>query len=850
MAREQLPLQSGWEVCRMATVVDRAAFASGAALPDDAESYPARVPNSVHEVLLEAGRISDPHNGDNAEQSAWVGDEDWGFRVSFDTPELDGRSPWLVFEGVDTVAEGFLNGRAVQSFDDMFLRYEIEVGALLAPVGEPNLLALEVRSPSAAIAEIVPPEEHGGRVIPHRYLRKGSGDFTSYLGVRPESLKVGIPGEVRLELRPSSWIDDVRILSRIGDEDGSGTGVDVAVEVSGGAAGGWHLEWALTGPDGALLVSGDEARGSSAWNIPIVDPQLWWPRTHGSSPLYALAVRLVVEGAVADESEQRFGLRTISLDTDDAATGEERFRFSVNGTPIYMMGANWIPVEGITNAWRGDRARRLLDLAEEAGMNLLRVWGGGLVPDDEFYEECDHRGILVWQDFMFGYGVYPADQPAFIARVSEEARAQVRRLRNHPCVLVWVGGNENFFAWDLEFGEPSFGQQLFAEVLPAICAELDPSRPMHVNSPWGGGPYSNWPLSGDWHDDSTLKYSYKSSVPTFTAELGRVSTPSLQSMRRFMSEDELWPADFDPAVSRPGLIAWPEMWSHRAPGGAWERIGRIEDFCEPAGPGDLIRSLGIAHGEYLRASVERHRRGRPNGDRGATRRSWGDIVWRLNDTWPTIYWSVIDSYLQPKIAFHYLRRAFDPVLVSFEQTPDDLGVWVTNDSTDAVDGELALERLRFDGTVIGRLAVPVSVAPGQSLRVADAAPLGPVFVRDELLRARFRGRDVTWIFTGERYLNLLDAALDVTLDGDELVVTTDRYARQVVLDFDESLPISVSDNYFDLAPGGRAVVGVSGRADGDRIRVSALNASEREVGAQESGAPAAETVLETTAGAA
>ena len=210
--------------------------------------------------------------------------------------------------------------------------------------------------------------------------------------------------------------------------------------------------------------------------------------------------------------------------------------------------------------------------------------------------------------------------------------------------------------WDFAHGtKPTAGIGVFDRIMPEACARLDPTRLFHPSSPYGGR-VPNWPLEGDWHDYTTLTYSPHASVPTYASEVGRVSTPSLASMRKFLSEDDLWPKDFSPAIRKPGQAAWPEMWQYRSVGGSWDKIGAIEQYCDPATAEELIRVLGTAHGEYLRDRVERERRGAPDGAPDGNRRCWGNMVWRLNDSWPIIYWSVIDYYLEPKIPYYFLRR--------------------------------------------------------------------------------------------------------------------------------------------------------------------------------------------------
>jgi hypothetical protein len=521
---------------------------------------------------------------------------------------------------------------------------------------------------------------------------------------------------------------------------------------------------------------------------------------------------------VLDSRTVNVGIREIRLVTSDPASGEKRFRFEINGRPVFLRGACWAPIEGITQCWRPDRAKTLLDLAEHGRMNIFRVWGEGYEPPAEFYDECDRRGILVWQDFMFGYGMHPSHVAAFTANAKAEIEEMIRRLRNHPSLLLWVGGNENHMGTDFAGVKTEIGRDLFGGIMPEAVARLDPDRAFHPSSPYGG-PVPNWPLEGDWHDYTTLTFSPEASVPAFASEVGRASAPSLASMRRFLSEEELWPKGYDPTVRVPGRPMWPPMWQYRSVGGSWDKVGPVEQYMEPRSAEELIRVLGTAHGEYLRQRVERERRGVPDGAPDGNRRCWGNMVWRLNDAWPILYWSVIDYYLSPKIPYYFLRRAYAPVLVSFERTPDRIAVWVTNDSPEQSSGRLVVKKRRFDGNLRGELASEVKVGPGESRRVLDLTPFGPISLREEFLQASYNGQETTYLLASERNLKLPQAHLTVVREGNRIVISSDVFARQVRVEAGDAV---FDDNYFDLPPGeSKRLSVVSGTIDGE-LRVSAL----------------------------
>ena len=489
-----------------------------------------------------------------------------------------------------------------------------------------------------------------------------------------------------------------------------------------------------------------------------------------------------------------------------------------------MLGACWAPLEGMTHCWDTERAARLLDLLEHGRMNVLRIWAEGNIPPQEFYDECDKRGIFIWQDFMFGYNMHPSGEPEFDENCRAEIEGMIRKLRNHPCILLWCGGNENHMGWNFGRGtNPPIGLELFHKIMPEACAKLDPDRLFHPSSPFGGR-VANWPLEGDWHDYTTLKFVPEASVPLYASEVGRASAPSLSSMKLFLSDEELWPEGYSPAIRTPGQAAWPPMWQYRSVGGSWDKVGRVGEYCDPSNAEELIRVLGMAHGEYLRDRVERERRGVPDGGPDGNRRCWGNMIWRLNDSWPIIYWSAIDYYLEPKIPYYFLRRAYDPILISFEQTRDSIAVWVVNDSPESVSGKLEVHRRRFNGNSRGQLEAQVRIEPGQAKRCLVTTDLGPIYLRNEFLHATFGAREATYLLIGERYLHLPNAKLTVRVLGGKIEIATNVFARTVTLEMDGVTGAVFEDNFFDMAPGRKRTIAVINPAGGRAVTIRALNA--------------------------
>jgi beta-mannosidase len=819
--RTQIMLKEGWLIRKLEPGTANVREAAQIVQNSDETWMPAEMPAQVHDILLARGEIPDPRISKNAEACTWVGELDWDYTCAFETP--DGMGPvFLRMDGLDTVADVNLNGTCIGRFSDMNRRYTVEVRKNLKPQGEKNILLIVFSSPTRYMKA---QQAQNGIVegFPaHMYIRKSMSDFSSYLGARPYFPKVGIFGEVWLDIPDKAWINDVWVRTHL-SEDFQRAEVNAQVKSAGQADAG---SWRLMDPEGHLAAEGVFDPRVGTFQVGVSQPRLWWPRTHGEAPRYTLRVTVSQAGEVCDEKVQSFGFRTIRLILKDEASGENRFQFEVNGKRIFLKGACLVPFEGMTHCWPKGRAQSVLALAEHAHMNILRVWADGELPADEFYDECDRRGILVWQDFMFGYGMHPIWVPEYAEAYRVEAEEMIQRLRGHTCIFMWCGGNENLMAWNFAYREEAkLGRELFEGIAPAAVKQFDPDRPYHPSSP-AFGPSANWPLEGDTHDYTFSMWSPKNSVPLFVSEIGRTSVPSLSSMRKFLSDEEIWPAGYDPAIRTPGQPAWPPMWEYRNAAITWDEVAGVESFCDAASPEDLIRSLGIAHGEYLQQRIERFRRGTPDGGAADGRRCGGVMIWRLNDAWPILYFAVVDYYLEPKIAYYYLRRAYAPVQVCFEQTNDDVFVWVVNDSPHPVSGRLVLNHQRFDGTQRGEISAAVNVQPGEAQRCLDAAPLGFINMRGEFLQARLNDAESTLLFKGERYLHLPPAKLSAALNGQTLTLTSDVFARQVALTIPGTSGAVFEDNYFDLAPGQVRQVQIVHSAGGREVQIKALNASE------------------------
>ena len=574
-------------------------------------------------------------------------------------PEVgDGERLRLVFEGLDTYATVYVDGEEVGSHANMFRPAAFEIGP-----GE-HLVAIRFDPPLAHIGPPMPEQwanTPGGAGVdaqgPVR-LRLGLGAAAAH--DRHLAPHVGAPRAARghhgcgvLDAGARSRTRWSRCASRRRRSPRAG---DLAADVE------------LRAPDGTLTTGGVTLRdGAGTAYLALDDPPLWWTHDLGEPALHDLRVVLRDGDEPVDTDERRVGVRTIELDQspDPGEPGTRFFRFVLNGQPIYARGANWIPAESFPGAVEPARYARLLDAAREANMNMLRVWGGGIYESDRFYAGCDERGLLVWQDFMFACATYPEAELA--EEVDLEARAQVARLRSHPCLALWCGCNENQWIHDRNhprgYGTRVPGALFYDEILPRAVAEVDGRTPYWPGSPFGGNDHSdraqgnvhNWEV---WHGQSRRRFGepsdheitpetvrfdrYAEDDGRFVSEFGVLAAPDRETLRRWIPAGELFHHS--------------EAMDHHTKDTPKNKVDMLlESVTGVAGDLDEFVDFSmIAQAEALKFGIEHFRRRKPHCS--------GSLVWQLNDCWPVLSWALLDYHGFGKAAYYAVRRAFAPVL--------------------------------------------------------------------------------------------------------------------------------------------------------------------------------------------
>ncbi|RKR90631.1 beta-mannosidase [Micromonospora pisi] len=776
-------------------------------LPERA--VPATVPGCVHTDLLDVGLIPDPYLDANELALAWIGRTDWVYETTFDWDDEKADRVDLACAGLDTVATVTLNGFEVGRTANMHRGYRFDVRSALVP-GE-NTLRVRFDSPYRYAEE--QRERLGNRPNaypePFAFIRKMACNFGWDWG--PTLVTAGIWQPIELQTWSVARLAEVRPLVTVDDRTGQ---VEVRVGVERATDAPLTVVAAVAGVRAEVVIPAGETVAVLRLTVP--EPELWWPRGYGEQPRYPLDVTLhdgdgtgdgdgdgVGTGRALDTWQRRIGFRSLQLDTSSDEHGSA-FTIVVNGTPIVVRGVNWIPDDVFVTRVTRDRLATRFTQAVEANVNLLRVWGGGLYETEDFYDLADELGLLVQQDFPFACAAYPEEEP-FATEVAAEAREQVARLASHPSLVLWTGNNENIWGWhdwgwQEELGDRTWGAGYYFELLPAIVAELDPTRPYWPGSPWSGRPdiHPNDPAHGSmhiWDVWNQVDYTrYRDYRPRFVAEFGYQAPPAYATLRRALSDEPL-------AHDSPGMA------HHQKAGGGDEKLQRGLDAHLPA-PVDFDDWHYLTQVNQARAialGVEHFRSLRPI--------CMGTIVWQLNDCWPVTSWAAVDGDGRRKPLWYALRRAYADRLLTVQPADAGLNVVAVNDGPDGWRTSVTVTRLTLGGEPIAKTTVEVDVAPHSAATVPLPADLAAADrPRHELLLAEASGTGerAFWFFAEDRDIPYPTAGYDTVVESEpsasgyvtRVRVTARTILRDLVLAADRLDPTAeVDEALVTLLPG-------------------------------------------------
>ena len=786
---------------------------------DGRRTLSATVPGCVHTDLLAAGEIPDPFIRDNESQVQWISRSSWTYEREFTLPEHNPDAvTFLRCDGLDTLATITLNGVEIGRADNMHRAWEFDVSKILRE-GE-NSISIRfdpIRPYVEARAKVRPMSGYSGPgEMPDRaWVRKAACNFGWDWG--PVLTTCGIWRNISLVTMDVARITGVYVHQDHGAE--GGVGLDFAIAAQ------YFKEGLALSARCRLVYKGQtmseetvelDADGKASAHLLARNPQLWWPAGMGEQPLYEIVVELADGRRNVDYYARRIGLRTLELVREKDEWGES-FHFKANGVPFFAKGANWVPADAfITRLTRVEYAR-LIKAAAVANMNMLRVWGGGVYENDCFYDLCDEYGICVWQDFMFACSAYPAHDKEFMDNVRAEAVQNVRRLRHHTCLALWVGNNEleqgnvGTEPWQMP---PADYAALFEKLLPEVVAAEDPDRSYWPSSPHTPEPGDrrdfNDPARGDahlwdvWHGRKPFEW-YRTAMHRFCSEFGFQSFPEPRMVEKFTDPGDRNITSYVMERHQRSGIGNAVIMQYML---AWFRM--------PTSFASTLWLSQIQQGLAIKYAVEHWRRNRP--------RCMGALYWQLDDCWPVASWSSIDSDGRWK-ALHYMARKFyNPVLVSGVENLETgvVEVHLSNESPKQFKGEVQWRITRADGTEVrvnGRKVVlePYSTMRLGVLKLGDLLKqIGPrdVLVWLTLLREDGAVESSNLVtFCRPKHIDLPDPRIRFDIrpwDDNSYAVTLNsrQPALWAWLELD-GVEAKYDDNFFNIEPGRPVRVRVS-----------------------------------------
>jgi beta-mannosidase len=789
----------------------------------------AKVPGVVHLDLMSNGIIPDPYYRDNVNAVQWVENASFVYMTEFvPQKELWAHSELnLIFSGLDTHATVWLNGKEILTADNMWKTWKVDVRSTLVD-GKNNLTILfhsAVQHDNAAAEMMLPvvlPCENS-RI----YSRKAQYHYGWDWG--PRLVTAGIWQSVHLEGWTRPRIHSAYFKTKSISKISASLDVEVDIERTSNVVDSYLITVEDENNKNVRASLKVDANGTSANKLTskllltIPSPKLWWVRNLGSPHLYKFKVSVTQASNVIDQKTYKVGIRDVRLIQENDTIGRS-FKVRLNGKDVFMKGANYIPPDMFLPRFTDDQYRRTIKDAVEGNYNMMRVWGGGTYEKDIFYDLCDEHGILLFHDLMFAGGMYPGNA-SFVKSVEDELTEQITRLRNHASIAFWAGNNEiqegwDNWGWQQNLTTPqqelvySWFEVLFKKLAPSVISKVDPNRDYVFTSPRYGYGHNISLIIGDSHywavwvllNDIEI---FNTAYGRFSSEFGMQGSLSFNSWQNFSL-----PSDWN--------ISTPTMQAHQRHVAGYKNLDHFMTlYYKPLtykSQGEWLEKYAygtqVLQKYAMKIAIESHRRNQPH--------SMGTLVWQLNDVWPVISWSSVDSYGNWK-ALHYAeRKLFENVLISFYTDPSTqtVKVYIVNDNLNNVKGNLRLELLDFQGKVYYRkgLSVIVQERASQNVLSIPVADLQNSFKDGVLntsavLRARFehsvnKATENLYYFARPIALELPKPTIKVEIKkaGDEknkngvkIVLTSDKLAQEVYL-FHNGSEGRFSDNFFDLLP--------------------------------------------------
>ncbi|KAF2194519.1 glycoside hydrolase family 2 protein [Zopfia rhizophila CBS 207.26] len=804
---------------------------------DDAWLPVARVPTNVHLDLIDNGKIPDPFLGFNELKAEWVADKAWTYKVKL--PEVveaqEGTVNALAFDGLDTFATVKLNGVTILESDNMFIPHRIDVTKRLKP-GSENVLEIDFASARLRAIEIK--EAH-----PEHSWVGFNGDM-SRLAVRkaqyhwgwdwgPVLNTCGPWRSVRLETYQSR-ISDLRIDYKLDDSLKSVSGTITAqVEGQSDKAVVFEVQYS---DDLVFKGSADVSDGVAKVQFHVNDPKLWYPHGYGDQPLYRVTATVSAGDVNLHFVTRRTGFRTGELIQEPDEIGKTFF-FRVNGVDVFCGGSDWIPADSFTPRVTEDKYRKWLEIMVDGYQLMIRIWGGGIWEEDVFYDLCDELGILVWQDFMFGCGNYPAFAE-ILQSIRNECVANVGRLRHHPSIMIYAGNNEDYqvqeqfgLTYDYEDKNPDNwlktnfpARFIYEKLLPEVVEAESPHVPYHPGSPWGDGLRTSNTKVGDmhqwnvWHGTQEKYQIFDTLGGRFNSEFGMEAFPHIDTIKYYCTDpSQLYPQSH--------MLDF-----HNKADGHERRIATylVENFRTQTDLEAFIHLTQLSQAEALMFGYRGWRR-----QWGQKRFCGGALVWQLNDCWPVTSWSIVDYFLRKKPAYYAMRRVLAPVAVAVKRTHHDWSVvharvpktsdyelWVASNRRTELTATVELQFIsvstgkeikekivKKDIKVVANGTTDVTSGSIDNINEEPHVLAARIWIDGEIV-----SRDVDWP-QPLKYLSFEDRGVEVYSKGDLILVKACKPTKGLV--FEERTGVLVNDSAIDVVPGDEQIIKVRGLAADD-----------------------------------
>lgn len=806
------------------------------------------VPGCIHTDLLADNVIKDPFYRLNEKDQQWIGETDWEYKTVFIVTDKNLRDQKidLIFEGLDTYADVYLNNEKILSADNMFRTWSVDVKSKLKK-GQNELRVyfhnvFKVNRPKYDSAEFrlqAFPNNDQADVKLNLYSRKAGFHYGWDWG--PRLVTAGIWKPITLRSWSQSKIDDVYYRQ----VNVSAQKAEISAEFEVSSTSETTAQMAIS-HEGTLLMKKEiklnPGKNKVVLPFTIENPKLWWTNGLGEQPLYTFETTLKSKSGATANFSKRIGIRSLEIIRTSDKFGKSLY-VKLNGVPVFMKGASYIPQDNFQNRVTKDRYEHILGSAKAANMNMIRVWGGGIYEEDTFYKLCDEKGLLVWQDIMFACGMYPADEK-FLENVTNEVIDNVKRLRNHPSIALYCGNNENEISWhswgwkdlykeDVQKRYESNLKKLFYGTVPNAISKADPDRYYHPSSPIAGigndrpkedGDTHYW---GVWHGKEPFE-NFDQNVSRFVSEYGFQSYPEFSSIKKFSIAED-WRLDSDVMHSHQRSMA--DEGRDKDYGNRLINTYLESNFNTPKDFEYYLYTVQALQAKGVKMAIESHRKKR------ADNYCMGTMYWQINDCWPVASWSSIDYYGKWKALHYIVKKAYEQVIITHEEKNGKLGVYVVSDKLVPLDGsQLSIQVLDFFGNKVWSKDTTVEVAPNTSQeyisidiqRLLGGRDRKSVYVKTILKDKNQVTIENRYFFEKERNIEFPPAKISYTSrktsEGYELVFNSKTFAKYVMISSEQDLVMS--DNYFDLDAGESKSIMIKTKSSIENMAVKVISLTD------------------------